>query len=127
MPYYHVWFATKNRKWLLQGEVGQAAKDLLQAVARDKDIRLIECETIVDHAHLLVEASDRQALSKAVNLLKGVSARRLFQRFPGIKEDARTNNFWQHRYACKVVDAGATDSVQRYIQTQWQRLDKFER
>ena len=63
MPIYHVWFSTKYRKWLLQGEVAEKAKEMMMQTAHEKGINLLECETMVDHAHLLVEASSRVQLS----------------------------------------------------------------
>ncbi len=93
MPLYHVWFATKRRKWLLQGEVMDAACKLMSEVARDKSINLLERQAIADHMHLLLEVENKEALSKAMNLLKGVSARRLFQQFPELKFDAGVSNF----------------------------------
>ena len=125
MPLYHVWFATKRRKWLLQGDVLNAMRDLLQTIAQDKEINLLESEAIVDHVHLLLEAEDQPALSKAVNLLKGISSRRIFERFPELKMDAGVNSFWQHRYASKEVAPVASGQVRQYIQTQWNRLEKY--
>jgi len=127
MALYHVWFATKGRKWLLQGDVGEAAKELITTVAKEKSINLMECEMMVDHVHLLIAVDDRTDLSKAVNLLKGATSRRLFQRFPDLKLDAGLNSFWQHRYAAKVVPQPAAVSVGQYIRSQWDRLDKYER
>jgi putative transposase len=127
MPLYHVWFATKRRKWLLQEEVGKATKDLIWAVAKDKNVRLLECETIVDHVHLLIAAEDAAHLSKAMNLLKGITSRRILEKFPELRLDARVGAFWQHRYAAKAVPERAVPSVGRYIRTQWDRLEKYER
>ena len=127
MPLYHVWFATKRRKWLLQGDVSEAAKESLWAVAKEKDIGLLECETIVDHVHLLVSAEDRTGLSKAMNLLKGVSSRRILQMFPNVRLDAGVGAFWQHRYAAKPIPEPAVATVGEYIRTQWDRLEKYER
>ena len=31
MPFYHVWFATKNRKWLLNGDVGERPMGVMLA------------------------------------------------------------------------------------------------
>ena len=127
MALYHVWFATKRRKWLLQGDVASAATELMCTVAEEKSIKVMECETMVDHCHLLIEAEDRERLAKAMNLLKGISSRRLFQRFPDLKLDAGINSFWQHRYAAKVVSEPAAASAAEYIRTQWDRLEKYER
>jgi putative transposase len=127
MGLYHVWFATKRRKGLLQGDVSEAARELMMTVAKEKDINLLECETMVDHVHLLLAVDDRAHLSEAMNLLKGTTSRRLFQRFPELKLDAGINSFWQHRYAAKIVPEPAAASVGQYIRTQWDRLDKYER
>ena len=127
MPLYHVWFATKRRKWLLQGDVADAALELIRDVARDKGIALRASETMVDHVHLLIQAENQAELSKAMNSLKGVSSRRLFQRFPELKLDAGVNSFWQHRYGSKEVPETASASVERYIETQWDRTEKYAR
>lgn len=127
MGLYHVWFATKRRKWLLQGDVGEAVKELMWTVARDKDISLLECEIMPDHVHLLIAADDRTHLSGAMNLLKGATSRQLFQRFPDLRLDAGLGSFWQHRYAAKIVPEAAAASVGHYVRTQWERLDGYER
>ena len=127
MVLYHVWFSTKRRKWLLQGDVGGAARELMIAVAKEKGINLVECEMMVDHVHLLLGVDNRAHLSRVMNLLKGATSRRLFQRFPDLKLDAGVNSFWQHRYASKIVPEPAAASVGNYIRTQWDRLEKYER
>ena len=127
MALHHVRFATKRRKWLLQGDAADAALQLIRDVARDKGIPLRASETMVDHMHLLIQAEDQVGLSRAMNLLKGVSSRRLFQRFPELKLDAGVNSFWQHRYGSKEVPETASASVEHYIETQWDRTEKYVR
>ena len=62
-----------------------------------------------------------------MNLLKGVTSRRLMQMFPELKLDAEVGVFWQHRYAAKPVSELAATTVGDYIRTQWDRLAKYER
>ena len=112
---------------MLQGDIGHAAKELMIQVAAEKGVNLIECESMVDHVHLLVEVADRSELSRVMNLLKGATSRRLFEQFPDLRLDAGIHNFWQHRYAAEQVDAGAKGVVRRYIRTQERRLEKYER
>lgn len=127
MPFYHVWFATKRRKWLLLGDVSEAAMDVMKEIAKEKDLELLECQSMVDHMHLLVRTDDTQELSRTMNLLKGGSAYRLFRKFPDIKLDAGTNSFWQHRYGSKEVPPEALPTVRNYIRTQWDRTEKYAR
>lgn len=122
---YHVWFATKNRKCLLEGDVEEKVRDLLWEIAKDRGIDLLACETMFDHVHLMlrVKGSD---LPRAVFLLKGTSARRVFQAFPELKLDARTQSFWQARYGAKPVADDAVPLLGEYIATQKDRPEKYE-
>jgi putative transposase len=126
MPYFHVWFATRRRKWLLQGDILDAVRELLPQIAGEKGITMVECEAVVDHVHLLLELPDMKALPNAMMNLKGVSARRIFERFPELKLDAGVQSFWQAGYGSKVVPSAAIDTTRRYIQTQWDRLEKYD-
>ena len=124
MQYYHVWFSTRNRKWLLQGEVAEKVKELIAAVAEEKHIDLVECETMVDHVHVLLRAASDEDLSWSMKLLKGRSS---FDAFPDLKVDAGVNSLWQRSFNARLVPPAQIDTVRRYIQTQDQRLAKYER
>ena len=127
MPFYHVWFATKRRKWLIQGEVVEFVRQQMRSIAEEKQVNILECEAIVDHVHLIIEAPSRPELSKAMNNLKGISSRRLSIQFPAFKQDAAVGSFWQHRYGSKEITPEALPAVSRYIRTQWDRLSSYER
>ncbi len=127
MPLYHVWFATKRRKWLLQGDVQDVVEESIASVANERGVNLVELGTAVDHVHMLVRANDREELSRSVNHLKGTSSRRVFERLPELKLDIGMNNLWQHRYGVKVVPERARRSVAQYIRTQSDRLEKYAR
>ena len=125
--YYHVWFKTKQRKWLLRGEIDDAVKQTIWDVAREHHLGLLECETMVDHVRLLLEAADGAELSRAMHLVKGASARRLLRSIPDIQIDAGIGHFWQKRYGAKPVEPGALANVRKYIRTQEERPEKYAR
>ncbi len=127
MPLYHVWFSTKRRKWLLRGDIAEIAERALRSVAAVDGIRLTECNTAIDHAHLLLELQSEMELPAVMKALKGKSAHRVFQEVPELKLDARTNHLWQRGYNWKFVPPQAEAAVRRYIQTQMDRLEKFAR
>jgi putative transposase len=124
---YHVWFATKRRKWLPQGDIDQTVNGLIRQAARAKGISLLECGTAVDHVHLLLRLRPDQTLPRVMNLLKGISSRRLHAAFPELKLDSHSDHFWQRGYNFTVVQPGSLTSRRRYVQTQQERLEKFER
>ena len=124
---YHVWFATKHRSWLLQGDVDSAVTTFIRKVAQERRIQLLECKSGVDHVHLLLRLGEGQTLSKVMNLLKGGSSYRLHRTFPELKLDSRSEHFWQRGYSFVVVEPGSLTARRRYVTSQKERLDKFER
>lgn len=124
---HHVWFATRRRKWLLQGEVEDRIKSLLLEIANRSGITVLALETMVDHVHVLIRLHDGQTRSGCVHRLKGASARRIFQEMPLLKLDARTEHFWQKRFGSKMVPPQAIETVRRYIETQKERPEKYAR
>jgi REP element-mobilizing transposase RayT len=127
MPRYHIWFSTKRRKWLLQGEVAGVAERAIRDVARNDGIKLLECKTAIDHVHLVVELPSSEELPPTMKALKGKSARRAFQEIDGLKLNARTEHLWQRGYGWKLVPDGAERTVRQYIRTQMDRLEKYQR
>ena len=124
---YHVWFATKHRSLLLQGDIERAVKDSIREVAQEAHVQLLECESAVDHVHLLLRLEENQRLPRIMNLLKGCSSYRLHQAFPELKLDTGAQHFWQRGYGFRTVEPGSLAARQRYVKTQQERLDKFER
>ena len=123
---YHVWFATKRRSWLLQGDVDSAVRRFIRDVAQEKHIQLLECESAIDHVHVLLRLSEGQRLPGVMNLLKGGSSYRLHRAYPELKLDSGSEHFWQRGYCFAVVEPGSLTARRRYIRSQKERLDKFE-
>jgi REP element-mobilizing transposase RayT len=90
-----VWFATKNRKWLLDGDVAEKAKSVMLFVASERGISIRALETMVDHVLVLLEANSAADLSWYLKLLKGRSAYEVFRTFPELKIDAGLDSLWQ--------------------------------
>lgn len=127
MARYHVWFSTKRRKWLLQGDVCELAERAIRDVAQKDGIHLLECTAVVDHVHLLLELDGQELLPSTMKALKGKSAHRVFKQFPELKLDAKTDHLWQRGYGWKAVEPAAEATLRRYIRTQMDRLEKFAR
>ena len=99
----------------------------MRETAQRHGIKVLECETMVDHVHLLVQAVDAADLSRAMHMLKGASARYLLESIPDIRMDAGIDHFWQKRYGAKPVEPAALGSVRNYIHTQKERPEKYAR
>jgi putative transposase len=127
VPLFHVWFSTKRRQQLLEGDLEELAERFIREAAASERIRLIECKAILDHVHTLIELESAELLPRAMKAIKGKSARWVFREMPELKLDAHTAHLWQRGYGWKIVPRGAEPIVRRYIRTQWDRLESFER
>lgn len=76
----------------------QKSPSAVRSMAAAGGIRLTECNTAIDHAHLLLELQSEMELPAVMKALKGKSAHRVFQEVPELKLDARTNHLWQRGY-----------------------------
>lgn len=118
MKYYHVWFQTKLKKYMLVDDVDRRIHELFKQISKEKNIQLIVSGSLPDHAHLLIGLEDHQALSWAVMMLKGISSRRISQEFRRLKQDFRTNNFWARKYGVKEVAPEGLNATANYIRNQ---------
>lgn len=118
MKYYHVWFQTKLKKYLLVDIIDARIHDLFKQIAEEKEIRLLASGSLPDHMHLLIGLEERRDLSWAVKLFKGISSRKIFQEFKLLKQDFRVNNFWARRYGSKEVPPESIQTTINYILNQ---------
>ena len=118
---YHVWFSTKGRKQLLDGELGEDARRLLIETAERTRIHLLEVEVLADHAHLLVALTRNQTLPSVMHQLKGTSARYTFLKYPDLRFDLGHNSFWQKGYGWRKIRLTEVPAERNYIRTQRDR------
>ena len=123
---YHVWFSPRRRMPAIIGEIPATLFGLLREIASEKGITLLECEAGYDHVHLLLRPASGMPLARAVQLLKGISSRRLHERFPGLQLDMGHDHFWQRGYGYRDVGPGALRSVAEYIRKHRDHLPGME-
>jgi putative transposase len=118
LSYFHVWFSTKDRRRCLVAEIDSKIHELFNQISKDNNIRLLAHETMLDHAHLLIETDFENEIPVYIRLFKGSSARRLFQEFPMLKHQIKSNHLWAKRYAYKNIPKSALQIVINYINNQ---------
>ena len=77
----HLVFVTKYRRGVVNDEMLTRCEEIMRKVCEDFDAELKEFNGERNHVHLLVHFPPKVAISKLVNSLKGVSARRIRQEF----------------------------------------------
>ena len=115
----HLVFVPKYRKRCITSRVHQVLQASFETVCKDFECELLEVGYEEDHVHLLVSYPPKVALSKLVNSLKGVSARRLrAANLPEVRRALAGLSFWSPSY-CAVSCGGAPlDTVRAYVEKQ---------
>ncbi len=116
--YHHVTFATKRRKKVLVGEIKERVHYWFGKIAKDHGFELLEYNSWVNHVHMLMFVRPGEDLSYVMNMLKGVSARRIFQEFPDLKSQIGENHLWGRRFRPEEVPESDLESVRSYIRYQ---------
>lgn len=106
------------KKFILVDEIDNRVHMLFNEISKDKNISLLAKGTWLDHAHLLIGLLPSQNLSSAVKLFKGISARRIFQDFPILKFQFKTNNLWARKFAFREVAEYDLPIIINYIKNQ---------
>ncbi len=77
---------------------------------------MISKEIQPDHIHLFLTIPPAIAVADAVKILKGVTARRLFQRFPQLKKRLWGGHLWSPSYYVGTAGNVSAGTIRRYIE-----------
>lgn len=115
----HLVFTPKYRRGPFTDQILVRCEEVMAEVCSDFGAELREFNGETDHVHLLVHYPPKVALSRLVNSLKGVSARRLRQEFPDhIRKYLRGEHFWSPSYFAGSCGGAPLAIVQDYIENQ---------
>ena len=101
---YHMVWSVKYRRKILNAEVEAYLQELVQEIAEDKGftVHLFECGE-GDHVHCFVSAPPKLSITAIMKYLKGISGRKLFERFPEIRNQLWKGELWNHSYYVEMV------------------------
>ena len=63
---YHLVWASKYRKWVLQGEVRERVCELLLEIARHHEFEIDELEVDTDHGHFFLSFPPKYSIEQVV-------------------------------------------------------------
>ena len=116
---YHLVWVPKYRAHILGGEVGQYLKEVFQRIAEECEFWIDTMEVMEDHVHIFVEAPPRYSPSQLVQMLKSISAREIFKKFPEVKKQMWSGMIWNDGYFIRSVgDEVTADIIRKYIEYQ---------
>jgi len=118
----HLVFVTKYRRKVLSAAAHEPLRDLFTRLCEDFEARLVESNGEDDYLHLLVEYPPKVAISKLVNILKGVSSRRLRVLHPEIAKRYYQGVLWSSSYFAASCGGAPLSIMRQYVEHQRQNL-----
>ena len=118
LKYHFVW-CPKYRRVVLKGNIARYLAKIIYGVAERYDLSIVELAVMPDHVHMFVSASPELAPASIIQTVKSITARKLFERFPGIKNLLWGGALWARGYFVMSSGSGTTDDmIRQYIKEQ---------
>nr|MBQ8252989.1 IS200/IS605 family transposase [Lachnospiraceae bacterium] len=118
---YHLAWCTMNRQTVFTSESRRdVLKDILYAIAEDKEIKIQELDIGEDYIHLIMNCRPQHYLPDLIKSLKGGSAKKIQIRLPELQEDLQDRHVWDSSYLIIAGNEDITDALNKYITIQHQ-------
>ncbi|GAA9489404.1 IS200/IS605 family transposase [Helicobacter pylori] len=113
---YHIVWCPKYRRKVLVGAVEMRLKEIIQEVAKELRVEIIEMQTDKDHIHILADIDPSFGVMKFIKTAKGRSSRILRQEFNHLKTKLPT--LWTNSCFISTVGGAPLNVVKQYIENQ---------
>lgn len=115
----HVVWCPKYRRPVLTGQIAARCDELIRAVCAERDWDVVALEVMPDHVHLFVKPDPKSAPAFVAGQVKGRTSQVLRAEFSELR--SRLPTLWSSSYFVASVGAVSAETVQRYIETQYER------
>lgn len=112
---YHLIWCPKRRKPVLVGKIKERLKEIIQEVATEKEIEILDLVVNPDHVHLFILANPMISAHKIVKAFKAKSSRYLRKEFPELQ---KLPSLWTRSYFVSTTRNVSSETIQQYIEEQ---------
>ena len=113
---YHLVWVPKYRARTLGVEERQYLKEVFKEIAEEYEFQIDTMEVMADHVHLFIEAPPSYAPSRVVQIMKSISAKELYKRYPELRKKMWSGAIWGEGYFVRSVgDAVTSEVIRKYI------------
>ena len=124
---YHLVWIPKYRKQILDKEVSDYIKAIFNRIAEEYEFRIDTMEVMEDHVHVFVEVPPRYSPARVVQVMKSISAREVFKKYPDLRKQLWAGELWNDGYFVRSVgDKVTADVIRRYIEYQAHEDDSLQ-
>ena len=116
---YHLVWIPKYRKHVMDKEVSDYLKEVFEKIAEEYGFRIDTVGIMEDHVHIFIEARPKYSPAELVQIMKSISAREVFKKFPWFRKQLWAGELWNDGYLVRSVgDKVTADIIRKYIEYQ---------
>jgi putative transposase len=116
---YHLVWIPKYREHILGDEVSDYLKEVFRKIAEEYGFKIDTLGIMEDHVHIFVEARPKYSPAQIVQIMKSISAREVFKKFPKLRKKLWAGELWNDGYFVRSVgDKVTADVIRKYIEYQ---------
>jgi putative transposase len=124
---YHLVWIPKYRKHILKKEISDYLKEVFGQIAEEYEFRIDTMEVMEDHVHIFVEVPPKYSPAQVVQIMKSISAREAFIKFPELRKQLWAGELWNDGYFVRSVgDKVTADIIRKYIEYQAHEDDSIQ-
>jgi len=98
----------------LKEKLRDTVKELFKEILKARDCEIKEMEITEDHVHIFTSIPPKYSVGERV--LKSVSAKEIFLRYPEVKRELWGGEFWEDGYFVRTVgDKVTSETIKNYI------------
>lgn len=122
---YHLVFCPKYRHPVFKEPQRTMLREILIKAAYDYDMEIEEIEIPEDHIHMLIIIPPPISISRCMQILKSISAREFFKRYPDIRNKYFWGGtLWSPSFYAETIGRKDEDAVRHYINQQLEEETK---
>ena len=112
--------AVKYRKALLNSKIEECITETFKGISERYEIIIDEVGFDQNHIHIFCGAPPRMAPLRIISIIKSITARKIFERFPSLKKrELWGGQFWSDgKYIGTVGEATSERTIRNYIRNQ---------
>jgi REP element-mobilizing transposase RayT len=100
-------------------DVDEKLKEICLGISKRYEITFLEIGRDQDHVHFLVQSVPMLSPKRIVQIIKSITARKIFCACPEVKKQLWGGEFWSNGYLVSTVGQhGNETAIKKYIQEQ---------
>jgi len=116
---YHLVLPLKYPRKAITASVGKTLKAICLGIEERHEIFFLEIGYEEDHVHFPVQSIPTNCVDEIIRVVKSITAKELFKRYPEVKQKLWGGKFWTSGYYANTVGPyGNEDLIRKYVEDQ---------